>query len=345
MVNNNKIWFVFIGLLLIISCRNNDKPAISEIQTNIEIKRLDRDLFKTIPNDTVEFIRSLEYRYGDFFNLYNYRIISIGGSDEEQYISNLLSFTHDEVIKEISQKCNEIFPDVDEVQEGLNTAFKYYLYYYPDKPVPEVYTYLSGFNQSVVTDEKILGIGLDKFLGTDCDFYSRLAIPEYSRKNMHPQKIIADCMRAWGLMEFDAGRPDYIREDGVEDNLINNMLFNGKIMYFLDAVLPGVEDSLKIGFSSNQLEWCISNEANMWNYLIDNQLIFSSDLMVVTKLINNAPNTVYFTKESPGRSGIWIGWQIIKSYMKKSKSSLQDLMVNNDYRGILNNSRYNPKID
>ncbi len=342
-MNTKKIWFGVMLLLLftMYACTNKNKPDISDIQTNIEIKRLDKDLFVPIPNDTIEFIRTLEYKYGDFFNLYNYRIISIGGSKEEQYIENLLNFSHDPIIKEIAQKCQEIFPEIDEIQNDLNQAFKYYLYYYPEKTIPKVYTYLSGFNQSVVTDEKIIGIGLDKFLGADCDFYARLAIPVYTRENMHSGKITSDCMRAWALMEFDKGRPDYFTEK-IEDNLINNMLYHGKIMYFLDAILPDEEDSIKIGFSANQLDWCINNDANMWNYLIDNKLVFSTELMAIKKLLNNAPYTMYFTKESPCRAGVWIGWQIIKSYMNISKISLQELMVDNDYRKILNESAYNP---
>lgn len=335
------ILLVQVIFFLLTSCRNENKPDISEIQTSIEIKRLDQDLFASIPDDTIEFISSLEYKYGKFFDLYNYRIISIGDSEEKLYIKNLLGFTNDPVIKQILEKCQIVFPQINEIQDGLNQGFRYYLYYYPDKPVPEVYTYLSGFNQSVITDERMLGIGLDKYLGADCDFYDRLAIPAYARRNMYPAKIVSDCMMAWALMEFDSGRPDYIREE-IEDNLINNMLYNGKIMYFLDAVLPNEEESIKIGFSSQQLEWCINNEANMWDYLIENELIFSTDLMTMKKLLNKAPYTSYFTDESPGRSGIWIGWQIIRSYMKKTGISLQELMADNNYRKILNESGYNP---
>ncbi|MFC2121301.1 gliding motility protein GldB, partial [Bacteroidota bacterium] len=221
-------------------------------------------------------------------------------------------------------------------------SFSFYKYYFPYRQLPDIYTFISGFNQSVVTDEKILGIGLDKYFGDTCDFYTRLAWPNYIKKNMQPEKIVSDCMKAWAFMEFDSGRPN-INQEIIKNNAINHMLFHGKIMYFLDAVLPYEEDSLKIGFSNNQLEWCQNNEAQMWDYLIENKLLFSTELLTIRKLVEDAPFTSYFTDQSPGRAGVWIGWQIIKSYMKKNNCSLEELMLENDYQKIMTISGYNPK--
>ena len=50
-----------------------------------------------------------------------------------------------------------------------------------------------------------------------------------------------------------------------------------------------------------------------------------------------------FTADSPGRTGVWIGWQIVQAYMNTNPgTSLKELMENDDYLGILNNSGYQP---
>ena len=274
--------------------------------------------------------------------MYNYLIIDIGGSSEKNYIKNLQRFLNDTVIKQIYYKSEAVFPDLTEIEKELNKAFKFYNYYFPSKQLPDVYTYISGFNESVVTDEKILGIGLDKYFGDTCNYYSRLGLPNYVKKNMHPEKIVSDCMKAWSFMEFSSGGPN-INQTNIKDNVLNNMLFHGKIMCFLDAVLPYEEDSLKIGFSNKQLEWCKNNEAQMWNYLIENKLLFSTELQNIRKLVTDHPFTPFFTNESPGRTGVWIGWQIVKSYMKKTKCNLKELMYEKDYQKIMTISAYNPQ--
>ena len=46
--------------------------------------------------------------------------------------------------------------------------------------------------------------------------------------------------------------------------------------------------------------------------------------------------------ESPGRVGVWIGWQIVRSYMKNNNVTLQELFAK-DAKEIFDNSKYKPK--
>jgi uncharacterized protein YjaZ len=66
--------------------------------------------------------------------------------------------------------------------------------------------------------------------------------------------------------------------------------------------------------------------------------------MNIVRFVEPAPFTSAFTTDSPGRAGAWIGWQIVKKYMKKNSGiSLQALMSENDYQKILNGSGYSPE--
>ena len=142
-------------------------------------------------------------------------------------------------------------------------------------------------------------------------------------------------MRAWALTEFEY--------DDSSENLINQMIYHGRNMYFVDYMLPYQHDTLKTGFSSAQLEWCVKNEASMWTYLVEQKLLFSTDMRRINKFIGEAPFTNDFSAESPGRASAWLGWQIVKSYMNRNKDvSLKDLMVETDYQKIFNNARYKP---
>ena len=121
------------------------------------------------------------------------------------------------------------------------------------------------------------------------------------------------------------------------------LIFNGKILYFLDAMFPNDEDSLKIGFSKSQLDFCRRNESKTWSFFIENKLLFNSNSNDYDKYISDGPTTNGFPRESPAMMGVWVGWQIVKKFMSENKNvSLNQLMNENDYQKILNLSKYKP---
>ena len=336
MIKRDLLYLALI-ILFLSACDKGNKPSadISEIQLNIEIKRLDKDIFEIDPGNTENELTEIIEKYNEFFELYNLRIISLGSPYDKNYSEYLNGFITDYTMNSIYNKTMEVFPDVLDLSRDLTKAFKYYKYYFPEKDVPEVYTYIGGFNQSIVISDSILAIGVDKYLGADCEFYDRLGIANYLQANMNPRNISTDALKAWATTEF-------VFNDSI-DNLVNNMVYQGKILYFLDAVFPEAPDSLKIGFSEDHINWCIKNEKQMWNYLIEQKLLFSTDYMVINKHINPAPFTAGFPSDSPGRATVWLGWKIVKAYMKRNpEASVADLMLNNNYQKILSESRYEP---
>lgn len=328
-----------LSVLIIVlnSCSHKNKfdIDISDIDVHTEVKRLDQDIFNTDPAMISNELPNLIQKYGEFFELYSYKVIQLGSPYRKGFADSLVNFVTNYHIHLIYEKVNEIFPDFKSYELRLNRAFRRYKYYFPEKKIPAIYTYIGGFNQSIVVSDSILAIGLDKYLGEDCEFYDRLGIAHYMQKNMNPEHIPVDALRAWALTEF-------VYHDKV-DNLVNNMVYHGKIQYFLDAMFPETNDSLKIGFTAKQIRWCIKNEKQMWNFLIENKLLFSTDYMTINKHINPAPFTSGYPKESPGRASVWLGWQIVKAYMERNPEvTLQDLMFENDYQKILSESRYEP---
>jgi hypothetical protein len=122
------------------------------------------------------------------------------------------------------------------------------------------------------------------------------------------------------------------------------MIHEGKLLYFSKSMLPEVEDYLIFGFSEAQMKFCRENEAQMWQYLVEHNLLFNSEQMTKRKLTGEAPYTAYFSKESPGRAAVWLGFRIIERYMINNKSvSLEQLMMKTDLQEILQNARYDPR--
>ena len=324
-----------IVLLLVINACNNNKHDVdvSNISVELNIKRLDLDLMQNYP-DTPN-VYKLINDYGSFLELYSHHVLQIGGTNQKEYAKLLLDFTKYCHSYDIPVRVEREFGDFTKLKSELEQALKYYKYYFPDNVSPQFYTYFSNFSQSVITDEGLIGIGLDKYLGVGCELYPRLGFDNYKIRKMHSQMLVVDCMRALAIGEFEY--------NDSTDNLLGQIVHEGKIQYFIDAILPFTADTLKFGYTLQQFDWAEHNESNMWSYLVENQLLFSTDELTIRKMVGDAPFTSLYANNSAPRAGAFLGWKIINNYMENNpKASLPELMLNTDYQGILNSAKYKP---
>jgi hypothetical protein len=330
-----KIIFLFGLLVIFVSCvRNPLKINVSNVSVRLEIKHFDVDLLKLKNEEVKPAIPLLKAVYGDFFDIFTYRMIGIGGQEQENFPEMLSSFISDSLIRKLEVNVAESI-DTVQLRDELIEAFKYYKFYFPEKQIPVIYTCISGFNQSVVISENLIGLSLDKYLGVKSRFYEQLGLPFYKRRNMHPAKMVPDIMYAWASTEWP--------KSDQNNNLLSQMIQEGKMMYFLDAMQPEIDDTLKIGYTKKQIDFCRGNETSMWTYLAEHKELFSADRMNIKRYIDDGPYTAAFGEESPARTGVWIGWQIVRSYMKEHpKVKLSELLKNQNFQEILNQSGYQP---
>jgi len=335
-ITGMKRFIFFLSLiLLVVSCsRNPLKVNVSNVSVDLKIKHLDVDLLKQKQGQMQAAIPGLKKSYGEFFDIFTYRMISIGGTEQDSFPKLLYSFISDTLIRSLEVNVAEKI-DTLQLRKDLSLTFRHYKYYFPQKELPVIYTCISGFNQSVVISDKLIGVSLDKYMGADSPFYRRLGLPVYKRRNMHPAKIVPDMMFAWAVSEWPKADNN--------NSLLSQMIQEGKMLYFVDAMIPELHDSLKIGYTKKQLDFCKKNEASMWTFLAEHKLLFTTDRMSIKRFMDDGPYTSSFSEESPARTGVWLGWQIVRSYMKQNKEvKLADLLANNDFQLILNQSGYQP---
>lgn len=345
MYKNSMILIRAAIVLLIISflfpsCRRDSYHVdISGIKANIKIKRLEHDLFKVSPGDLEKRITLLKSEYGTFLQLFSY-VINIGETEDSAWSANLLNFCTDKQNYEVFESTESVFPDISWIEDGMNEAFRHYSYYFPGKGFPQVYTCITGFNNSlIILKDSVLAIGLDRYLGSGSKYYPMLRIYGYQAAKMNPSNILPDAMYGWASVEWEFNETGYDTE-----NVLSDMIHEGKLMYFVKCMLPAGRDELIFGFTEDQMKFCRNNESQMWQYLVENNLLFSSDQLTRRKLTGEAPYTGYFTRESPGRAAVWIGFRIVESYMKNKKdATLADLMTETDVQSILEGARYSPR--
>ena len=330
--------YYFLGLIILsfafFSCTDKKEVDLSGIDIEITAKRFEQDFFVISLDSTRQSAEKVREKYPLFFDLYTNQIISIGDLSNAAFDDYLRTFLTEYVVFRSYEEVMDTFPDFSEQNADLTLAFKHYNYYLPEKEVPTIYTFVSGFNHSIVTDEKLIGIGLDKYLGEDHPVYNQLGWFDYQTRKMKPDYIPVDAVAGWGITEFPYN-------DSV-DNLINTMIYNGIIHYYTKKMLPEVPDYLIFGFSPQQMEFSRLNEESAWTYLVEQKLLFSTDRFTISKFTNEGPFTKDFSKNSPARMANWIGYRIVEAYIERSGLSLGALLQIQNYMEILEDSKYNP---
>jgi len=302
----------------------------------VTLVRFEQELQALAPQPGEVASLRLKQKYPAFATLFTREIIGAGDLEEEEGRRLVGLFLTDSMVLRSAEEVKKVFPTTGWLQKSLTGSFRHYLYYWPGKPLPVVYTCISGFNEPVFAAPGLIGISLDKFLGIDFGFYPLLGIPRYKQLRMIPERIPVEVMRTWGLSLFP------ISDEAT--TLLDHIIHQGKLLHFTEAMLPATPDTLLTGFTQKQLRWCRSNEAAMWSYLVENKLLFSTDRMDILRYTGDGPTTNGFPRESPARTGEWLGRQIIRSYLKNNPGIiLPVLMENCNYQEILNRSGYMPQ--
>ncbi|MDZ7743777.1 MAG: hypothetical protein U5Q03_19090 [Bacteroidota bacterium] len=326
-----KIISLFLLMVLAFACNSNKTRLdidVSDVRIEeLEINRYEKALFSINPDSLKEGLQNIDPRYEVFLG---------PDWDQARNLIQLKDYILDPKIQELYRDVMSLYPGLSDLSSELSEAFRHYKYYYPGEDIPAVYSYVSGlhYEQPVEYASNILVIGLDNYLGKDYPAYKKLGIPLYKARLMSPEYISIDCFRELGIMHTPAYKTRY---------LLDEMILHGKFLYFIDAMLPAKAGHLKIGYTPEEIQWCRSNEASIWAFLIENELLYSKDFQAVKKFIGDGPFTAGFGNDSPGRLGVWVGWQIVRKYMEKNPGvNLQQMLGNTDAQEILQSSSYKP---
>lgn len=321
-----------VGVLMMISCAGNSGRNL-DIDTRdiniqpVEIERYEQALFSLNPDSMKEGLKEIAPDFPVFLNV---------DLDDTLNIYQLHQFVAEPVNRQLYEMVTEKYPDLSGYEQDFAAAFKRFRYYFPEKELPEISTYVSGliYELPVQFFDNNMIIALDMYLGADQDVYRRYGIPLYRIERMNSEHIIKD-----GIYELYYNH--FLELPG--DNVLQRMIARGKHLYFLDAMLPNTPDHIKIGYPAEKLEWCRSNESNIWAFMVQNELLFATDVLTIRKFFTDGPFTSQFSGESPARIGEWLGWQIIRSYMNHNRQvTLQELIENDDAQMIFSASRYRP---
>ena len=230
---------------------------------------------------------------------------------------------------------------IPRLEKDLTELFAHVKYYFPKFQTPKVYVFSSAtelYEEPIlyIPDQKIIFIDLSAFMGEKSEYYE--GIDNYIKKDMNPENVIARVSETIAI--------DYVPVTPDQNKFLDKIINQGKLLTLQDAFLPKTLDQYKIGYAKSQQEWAVSNEENIWNYFVENDLLFSDDSNLNERFLNKGPFSKFYTeidqKSSP-RIGTFIGWQICRKYLAEHPEVTLQQFLQKSATEIFNNTNYKPK--
>lgn len=316
----NRLLIVAIVLFLSVSCKNEivKKVDVSNIKVTVSVIRFEQKFYeadeKTLP--------TLKNEFPYLFPIQNDSIWLNKIKDKEE--------------RELYKKSQAVFGDFENEKVQIEDLFKHVKYEHPNFDPPKIITLITNldYQNKIVYADSLLFVSLDMYLGKNSEVYQDF--PVYLSQNFNKSQLVVDIASAISDRYFTADK---------SRQFLDMVIGAGKKMYLIDRYLPSISDAQKIGYSEAEYEWAMANESQIWKYFIENKVLFSTDSGLYDRFMAEGPFSKFYIdidKESPGRIGVWLGWQIVRSYMNNNNVTLQQLL-RTDAEEIFKNSKYKPK--
>lgn len=316
-----KAAFLVVTLFFVVSCTKKNKinEEVEAVEVNLEIVRFDKIFYET----PVEEFQTMRMKFSSFF--------------PEQFADTV--FTNkmtDPLYRELYTEVQKKYADFSPVQSEIEDLFRHIKFCFPEKKTPSKVTTLISemdYQSKVIYNDTILLISLDLYLGKDHKFYE---FPDYFKQTFERSQIMPDI-----VSDFSSS----VIQPPTDKTLLAQMIYFGKEMYLKDMFLPEYSDFDKMGYTKEQQDWSLANENEIWRYFVDQGLLYDTNSDLVQRFIAPAPFSKFYLEidnESPGRIGVWMGWQIVRSFMNNNDVSLQQLMAM-DAKEVFERSKYKPK--
>jgi len=313
---------IIFSFVMLSACKSDNalEKEISQIDISFEVERFDQTLSKI---DNLETLSNLKESYPFLF-------------PKQVADTTWLSRIKDDLQQQMFTDGETVFSDFGEQSQDIEELFQHIRFYDKAFNPPRVITVADNvdYRNKSVLQGNLLIINLMNYLGDTHEFYQN--IPLYFSENMVPSQIVSD------VAEKYAKRYAYQSQ---RKTLLDEMIYFGKLLYFKDVMLPKLSDASKIGYLQKDIDWVNVNEAQIWSYFVEKEMLFSTNPKLFSRFTAPAPFTKFYLdidNESPGRLGQYIGWQIVRAYAERTNTDVLTLM-RTDSDEIFKNSKYKPR--
>ncbi len=334
----SNIGISIVIVLYIFSCDVKNSVDVSKVEVDFKSENFYKDFLQFDTTRCSDQVQIFQNKYPHFFNFYLDTLMNVGGINTvgDGLCPKISFLLNNKDLKFLADTINLVYPNLENTEAEILDMYRHVKYYEPQWQAPKVIFFDGGLRLwSVVMYQDFLGVGLDMYLGKDFQYYASRSVPEYMKYAMEPEQIPIQMAK---VIYDDA----YFFDINTASDFLQMMIESGKRILYLEYVIPNADGAARFAISPEKYQWMVDNEGEIYNYFIRQDMIYSTEMKDNLKYIQEAPHSQGMPAESPGQTGVFIGYRILKAYMEQTDASLMETIKNPDYKTLFERSKYKP---
>lgn len=194
---------------------------------------------------------------------------------------------------------------------------------------------INPYSSPVYSKDNYIFVGLNHYLGPESEAYN--GFPEYHRRLKDIRRLPIDVVSQYILERIDLSDPE-------DPTVLNMLLFVGAVANTTLSMLPDdTSEALLLGMTDEEYLWCRQNEQRIWQKLIEDGMLYSTEFSTIDRLFSPSPAATLINANAPGNTMSYIGLKIAQAYEKNTgqKARPTNDFINNNQTLI--NSKYSPQ--
>lgn len=316
-----------ILFILLVSCQRNSLDIdTSKIQLYINFFDVNKVFQNASLNEIDSIHASLKSKHGDIY-LYELEMNLQLPANDSMFAEAIYSFYNNEYILSIQEAVEEI--KITSLESETIEAFKRMKHHFPKNEPPKDILYINKLFSEIQVNDSALSIGLENYIGSEHELLNNIPndqLYQWQKDRMNSDYISRDLVLKWvQVHQFEE----------IDENLIQHIIQAGKILYTLKAAFPNHSDAFILRYNQEQFKIAEENEKHFWDYLIKENLLFQNNIREKNNFLNEGPYTIGLPEKVPDRMGQFLGYQMVKNYIRKHKKLSLPELLNTNYNEIL----------
>ena len=185
----------FIAALLCLGCELRLKSnEDTDDASHVKVERYDRLQSRYLTTGDFSALQQMNTEYPIETRTLVEKMLRIGVVSDHDINERFLRFYQDSTLQTLISDVQLEYANMDDINKQLSQAFGRLKEWLPDMPLPRVYAQIGALNQSVVVGDRMIGISLDKYMGSKYPLYRRFDYSAEQLTTMERGYIVPDCV-------------------------------------------------------------------------------------------------------------------------------------------------------
>lgn len=192
-----KIYALLMSIMLVcIGCEWRLNGSGSESETIVNVERYDRIQSLYLTTGDFSALQQMNTSYPQQTRTLIEDVLKIGQVNDPEINVRFLNYFQDTTLQTLIASAEQQYANMDDINKDLSDAFSRLRDMLPNIEVPQVYAQIGSLDQSIIVGNGLLGISLDKYLGSNYPLYLRedYGYMDEQRDAMTRDFIVPDCI-------------------------------------------------------------------------------------------------------------------------------------------------------